>query len=90
MPDTRIVVEPAKLTYKGGDVRLTWSRVVEVSVRHWGWTTLVVLTAIGGLIGGYFINGIEGVIFSILIDGADLLLARKAVRRSLRAERQST
>ena len=69
---------------------MTWSRIVDVSKRHWGWTTLFGLTAIGGLVGGYFINGIEGVVFSVFVEFSDLFIARKMVRRSLRVERQTS
>ena len=90
MPETRSVVEPAKIVYNGGHVRTTWSRIVEESVRHWGWTTFFGLIAIGGLVGGYFIDGIKGVGFSIVVEATNLFVARRAVRRSVRVERVTT
>lgn len=89
MTETRIIVEPAILTYKGGDVRLAWARIVDTSIRHWGWTSLFLMIAIGGLIGGYFISDAAGVLLGIAVEGTNLLVARKMVRRSLRVERQS-
>ncbi len=90
MQETRIVVQPAKLTYQGGDVRVKWTDVAEIIVRHWGWTAIFVLIAIGGLVSGYFISGIEGVMLSILVEGANLMVARKMIARSLRVKHRSS
>ena len=89
MQETRIVVQPAKLTYQGGDVRVKWTDVAEITVRHWGWTAIFVLIAIGGTRrSGYFISGIEGVMLSnFLVEGANLMVARNPIARSLRGLR---
>ena len=83
MAETRIIVEPAKLTYKGGEVRITWSRIVETSVRHWGWTSFFVLIFVVGIVGGYLISGIPGVAFGLLVELLDFLVARKMVLRKI-------